>query len=170
MMSLIVLPRLNFSFLAEERWGSTSLSGVARVWSVVVALAAATLAVILFNRHRLPALREAWTPAPMHRSCRRSVLPAWSALALSLPRRRLQSCRLGACYRGRPACLPRGVDERARGPHGFSLGRIDDRAGRSGADLYGNGLARRHRSSTAAPHCCGSARVHSISCRTMAPS
>ena len=77
MMSLIVLPRLNFSFLAEERWGSTSLSGVAGVWSVVVALAAATLAVILFNRHRLPALRES-----MDAGANASVLPTVSVASL----------------------------------------------------------------------------------------
>src|SRR6516165_7424386 len=41
LMSLVVLPRLDFSFLAEERWGSTSLSAVAGVWAVVVALASA---------------------------------------------------------------------------------------------------------------------------------
>jgi H+/gluconate symporter-like permease len=77
MMSLIVLPRLNFSFLAEERWGSTSLSGVAGVWSVVVALAAATLAVILLNRHRLPALRES-----MDAGANASVLPTVSVASL----------------------------------------------------------------------------------------
>ena len=77
MMSLIVLPRLNFSFLAEERWGSTSLSGIAGVWSVVVALAAATLAVILFNRHRLPALRES-----MDAGANASVLPTVSVASL----------------------------------------------------------------------------------------
>ena len=37
---VVVLPRMDFSFLAEERWGATSLSAVAGVWSVVVALAA----------------------------------------------------------------------------------------------------------------------------------
>ena len=42
-MSLFILPRLDFSFLAEERWGATTLSGVMGVWSVVVALAAAIL-------------------------------------------------------------------------------------------------------------------------------
>jgi hypothetical protein len=31
LMSLVLLPRLNFSFLAEERWGATSISGVAGV-------------------------------------------------------------------------------------------------------------------------------------------
>ena len=36
-MSLVVLPRLDTSFLAEERWGATSLSAVGGVWAVVVA-------------------------------------------------------------------------------------------------------------------------------------
>ena len=42
LMAMFVLPNLDFSFLSEERWGSTSLSAVAGVWSVVVALASAT--------------------------------------------------------------------------------------------------------------------------------
>jgi hypothetical protein len=40
-MSLFVLPRLDTSFLAEERWGGTSLAAVGGVWAVVAALAAA---------------------------------------------------------------------------------------------------------------------------------
>ena len=40
-MSFAVLPRLDVSYLAEDRWGSTSLSAVASVWSVTAALAAA---------------------------------------------------------------------------------------------------------------------------------
>jgi H+/gluconate symporter-like permease len=57
-MSMLVLPRIDVSFLAEERWGGTSLSEVAGVWSVIVALAAATLTVVFLNWRRLPALRE----------------------------------------------------------------------------------------------------------------
>jgi H+/gluconate symporter-like permease len=57
-MSLIILPRLDFSFLAEERWGGTSLSAVAGIWAIAVALAAAILTLILVNRGRLPNLRE----------------------------------------------------------------------------------------------------------------
>ena len=49
-MSLLVLPRLDFSFLAQERWGSTSLAGVAGVWSVAVALAAAAATLVALNR------------------------------------------------------------------------------------------------------------------------
>ena len=76
-MSLIVLPRLDFSFLTEERWGSTSLSAVAGVWSVVVALAAAILTLIVVNRGRLPALRES-----MDAGANASVLPAFSVASL----------------------------------------------------------------------------------------
>ncbi|WP_375309754.1 GntP family permease [Bradyrhizobium sp. A5] len=58
LMSLVILPRLDFSFLTEKMWGGTTIGAVAGVWSVVIALAAATLTVILLNYKRLPALRE----------------------------------------------------------------------------------------------------------------
>ncbi|SDS76228.1 GntP family permease [Bradyrhizobium canariense] len=77
LMSLVILPRLDFSFLAEERWGGTSLSAVAGVWSVAVALATAILALILVNRRRLPALRES-----MDAGANASVLPAFSVASL----------------------------------------------------------------------------------------
>jgi len=76
-MSLLVLPRLDFSFLAEERWGGTSLSAVAGVWSVVVALAAAIATVIACNWNRLPALRQS-----MDAGANASVLPAISVASL----------------------------------------------------------------------------------------
>jgi len=76
-MSLFILRRLDFSFLAEERWGGTSISAVAGVWSVVVALAAAIATVIIFNRGRLPALR-----ASMDAGANASVLPALSVASL----------------------------------------------------------------------------------------
>jgi H+/gluconate symporter-like permease len=76
-MSLFVLPRLNFAFLEEERWGGTSISAVAGVWSVVVALAAAIATVILVNRSRLPALRRT-----MDAGANASVLPALSVASL----------------------------------------------------------------------------------------
>ena len=76
-MSMIVLPRLNLSFLAEEHWGGTALSAVAGVWSVAVALAAAILALVLVNHSRLPALRES-----MDAGANASVLPALSIASL----------------------------------------------------------------------------------------
>jgi H+/gluconate symporter-like permease len=77
LMSLVVLPQLDFSYLAEERWGATSISAVAGVWSVVVALAAAIATVILCNRKRLIALRES-----MDAGANASVLPALSVASL----------------------------------------------------------------------------------------
>jgi len=76
-MSLVVLPRLDVSFLAEQRWGGTSLTAVAGVWSVIVALAAAIVAVILCNWTRLPALRQT-----MDAGANASVLPALSVASL----------------------------------------------------------------------------------------
>jgi H+/gluconate symporter-like permease len=77
LMSIIVLPRLDLSFLAEERWGTTSLSAVGGVWSVAVALAAAVATVVAVNRSRLPALRES-----MDAGANASVLPAFSVASL----------------------------------------------------------------------------------------
>ena len=77
LMSLVVLPRLDFSYLAEERWGGTSISGVAGVWSVIVALAAAIATVILCNRSRLASLRQS-----MDAGANASVLPALSVASL----------------------------------------------------------------------------------------
>ena len=76
-MSFFVLRRLDFSFLAEERWGSTSISAVAGVWSVVVALTAAVATVILCNRKRLPSIRQS-----MDAGANASVLPALSVASL----------------------------------------------------------------------------------------
>jgi H+/gluconate symporter-like permease len=57
-VSIVVLPRLDASFLAEERWGATSLAAVGGVWSVLTALAAGIVILIALNWQRLTALRE----------------------------------------------------------------------------------------------------------------
>ena len=56
-MSVVVLPRLDTSFLAEEKWGGTTLAAVGGVWAVVVALLAAIVTLIVLNFRRLPALQ-----------------------------------------------------------------------------------------------------------------
>jgi H+/gluconate symporter-like permease len=76
-MSLFVLPRLDFSFLEEARWGAISLSSVAGVWAVAVALAAAILMLVLVNYRRLPALRES-----MDAGANASVLPVVTVASL----------------------------------------------------------------------------------------
>ena len=73
LMSVVVLPLLDTSFLAEEKWGATSLSAVGGVWAVVVALFVAIVTLIAFNKDRLPSLRES-----MDAGANASVLPAFS--------------------------------------------------------------------------------------------
>ncbi len=76
-MSLFVLPRLDTSYLAEERWGATSLAAVGGVWAVAVALFAAIVTLIALNHRRLPSLRES-----MDAGANASVLPAFSVASL----------------------------------------------------------------------------------------
>jgi H+/gluconate symporter-like permease len=76
-MSIFVLPRLDVSYLAEERWGPTSLAAVGGVWSVVVALAAAIVMLIAVNFRRLPTLRES-----LGAGANASVLPVVSVASL----------------------------------------------------------------------------------------
>ncbi|MFH0344030.1 MAG: GntP family permease [Chromatiales bacterium] len=77
LMSLFVLPRLDASYLADEAWGSTSLSDVGGVWAVVTALAAAIIILIAVNYRRLPALR-----ASMDAGANASALPVLSVASL----------------------------------------------------------------------------------------
>jgi hypothetical protein len=51
-MAFGVLPRLDVSYLAEERWGATSLAGVGGIWAVLVALTAGIITLVALN-HRL---------------------------------------------------------------------------------------------------------------------
>jgi H+/gluconate symporter-like permease len=76
-MSFAVLPRVDASFLAEPRWGPTTLSAVSGVWSVAGALLAAVLTVIAINFRRLPALR-----ATIDAGANASVLPIVSVASL----------------------------------------------------------------------------------------
>jgi H+/gluconate symporter-like permease len=77
LMAMVVLPRLDTAFLAEERWGGTSLEAVGGVWAVATALAAAILVLIIANGRRLLALRQS-----MDAGANASVLPAVSVASL----------------------------------------------------------------------------------------
>jgi H+/gluconate symporter-like permease len=76
-LSLVVLPRLDLSFLGQARWGGVQYSAVAGVWSVLVALTAAVVTLIALNRRRLPRLRES-----MDAGANASVLPALTVASL----------------------------------------------------------------------------------------
>ncbi len=76
-LSLFVVPRLDMPFLAEERWGSTSLQALAGVWSVSLALAAGILVLLALNFRRLPSLRDT-----MDAGANASVLPIFNVASL----------------------------------------------------------------------------------------
>jgi H+/gluconate symporter-like permease len=76
-MSALVLPSFDTSFLAEARWGGTSLAAVGGVWAVMTALICAIATVIALNRKRLPAARMT-----MDAGANASVLPAISVASL----------------------------------------------------------------------------------------
>ncbi len=76
-MSLGVIPRMEVSFLAEERWGFTTLAAVGGVWSVIVALAVAIATLIALNWRRLTEIRES-----VDAGVTASVLPLLSVASL----------------------------------------------------------------------------------------
>ncbi|HLY00401.1 MAG TPA: Na+/H+ antiporter NhaC family protein [Roseiarcus sp.] len=76
-MSLVVLPRMDASFLAKAEWGSTSLAAVGGVWAVATALFSAIVVLIAINYRRLPALRDS-----MDAGANASVLPVLSVASL----------------------------------------------------------------------------------------
>ena len=77
LMTLVILPSLDASFLAKEEFGATSLSAVAGIWSVAAALMAAIVAVVAINWRRLPGLRET-----LDSGANASVLPMLSVASL----------------------------------------------------------------------------------------
>ncbi len=76
-MTQFVLPALDAGFLAEPRWGSTSLAAVGGVWSVAVALFAAIVVLVALNLGRLPSLR-----ASVDAGANAAVLPVLSVASL----------------------------------------------------------------------------------------
>jgi H+/gluconate symporter-like permease len=77
LMSTLVLPRFDTSFLAGAQWGETSLAAVGGVWAVVTALTCAIVVALLINYRRFPSIRET-----MDAGANASVLPALSVASL----------------------------------------------------------------------------------------
>ena len=69
-MSFVVLPALDTCFLAEARWGATSLAAVGGVWAVIMALACAIVACSRSISAGCRPCARPWTPAPTPRCCR----------------------------------------------------------------------------------------------------
>lgn len=77
LMSFVILPRVDAGFLAEPRWGGTTLSAVAGVWAVATALASAIVTLLAFSAWRIPSLR-----ATMDAGANAAVLPIFSVASL----------------------------------------------------------------------------------------
>ncbi|MEN4921519.1 GntP family permease [Achromobacter spanius] len=77
LMTLVVLPRMDTAWLAEPRWGGTSLAAVGGVWSVITALLAAIAVLVVLNYRRLPSLRDT-----MDAGVNASALPLLSVASL----------------------------------------------------------------------------------------
>jgi len=77
LMTLVVLPRMDTAWLAEPRWGGTSLAAVGGVWSVITALLAAIAVLVALNFRRLPSLRDT-----MDAGVNASALPLLSVASL----------------------------------------------------------------------------------------
>jgi H+/gluconate symporter-like permease len=76
MMALVILPRIDFSFLTAEPW-NLDVGGLIGVWSVLIALAAAILTLIAVNWQRLQKLRES-----LDAGANSSVLPIMTIASL----------------------------------------------------------------------------------------
>ena len=76
-VSLIVLPRVDLSFLSDARWGGASVASVSGVWSVLVALILAIATLVVFNYQRLTELRKT-----VDAGATASVLPVVSVASL----------------------------------------------------------------------------------------
>jgi H+/gluconate symporter-like permease len=75
--SLVVLPRLDLSFLSGEQWGGAGGASVTGVWSVLLALAIAIVTLVALNHRRLSSLRET-----VDAGATASVLPVLSVASL----------------------------------------------------------------------------------------
>ncbi|MGW6778500.1 GntP family permease [Brucella pseudogrignonensis] len=76
LMALIILPRLDFSFLSQPPWG-IDVSSAIGLWAVLIALAAAILTLIAVNFRRLRAIRES-----LDAGANSSVLPILTIASL----------------------------------------------------------------------------------------
>ncbi len=76
-MSQLILPRGDFGFLAEPRWGATSIGAVGGVWAVAVALLSGILVLVATRFGRFPSLRNS-----IDAGANASVLPILSVASL----------------------------------------------------------------------------------------
>ena len=135
LMSLRRAAAARRGFLAEPRWGGTSLAAVGGVWSVVVALAAAIVVLVVAQ----PARACRRCARRMDAGANASVLPVLSVASLvgfgavvAAHAGLRGGARLGAGDRRRAAGLAGGRHQHPGGADRLGLGRPDHRARRAG--------------------------------------
>ena len=145
-MSLIILPRIDLSFLARREWGGVSPAAVSGVWSVITALTCAILTVLALNVRRIPDLR-----ATMDAGVNAAALPVISVASLvgfgavvaALPAfGMVRDAVLG--IGGGPLVSLAVATNILRGADGLRVRRPDDRARRARWNLSRAGGADRH--------------------------
>ncbi len=77
LMTALILPAMNTEFLAEARWGGSSIDSVGGVWSVATALMVGSIVLVALNFRRLPKLRDS-----VDAGANASVLPVLSVASL----------------------------------------------------------------------------------------
>ncbi|TVQ40721.1 MAG: GntP family permease [Wenzhouxiangella sp.] len=77
LMTAVILPGMDTAYLAEPRWGNSSISSVGGVWSVATALLVGSIVLVAINYRRLPALRNS-----VDAGANASVLPVLSVASL----------------------------------------------------------------------------------------
>ncbi len=77
LMTAVILPAMDTDFLAEDRWGGSSISSVGGVWSVATALLVGSIVLVALNWSRLPKLRDS-----VDAGANASALPVLSVASL----------------------------------------------------------------------------------------
>ena len=151
-MSLLILPALDTGFLAEARWGGTSLAAVGGVWAVITALACAI-------RDRARGQLSATAGAARDHGRRRQRLgiagdergePGWLRRRGGGDACFRRGARRRARHRRRTAGIAGRRHQCARGPHRLGVGWADHCARRARGDLHGARGGDRARSRAAA--------------------
>ena len=58
LFTYVIIPRMNAAYLADPRYGETTLQSVAGIWAIIVALVASIVLAIALNWHRFTNLTE----------------------------------------------------------------------------------------------------------------
>jgi H+/gluconate symporter-like permease len=72
-----IVPLMDTSFLAEPRFGATTIESVRGVWAIIVALFLAILFIVLANRHRFKSIQSS-----LDKGADASVLPIFATASL----------------------------------------------------------------------------------------